>query len=1642
MVPRVVIAVGLALALLAAQAAQVTAQTFDGDLPLPAGQQGSDLVGGVSEGLVGDSLGPDTPPVSEPGEGSAAAEVAFPALGSQLSALAVAHAEGSGLAVEPGSGDAARDPALPGGANSTSGGGPLLLMIQLDSNRADVLGFLAKNGVTPSNVVGDYLEVYVPPELLGPLAQQTGVSRVREVPQSFKSQSYADGGRVFTDAARSHGALPWHFDGFTGDGVKVGVIDGSSAATTRDGFTGVRALLGTELPLTVIGRCYIDVGQPTSDLANCDSAGGNGHGTQVAESLMHVAPDADLYIANPKTWADLHSSVVWMHSQGVDVIAYAMGWGYHGAADGTSPITPSPLNTAKWAADNGILWVNSAGNEHKIAWLGAFADSDDDGYHEWAGTGAGGDEAQLFRLPARAMFYVEMRWDDAWGGSTRDLDLEVRYSSTADGTQTVVATSADLQNGGTTDYPRESIGMWSSKGGYYWVYAKKKAASTAPAWVQVQVFGGWGFSELDHYTAGGSVVSPADSSNPGVLAVGAADRGYGTALIESYSSRGPTPDGRTKPDIVAFDCEPISSGEMCGTSQSAPHVAGLAALVLERNPTFTAQQVADFLKTNAADHGAPGPDNTWGHGLAALPSDGLTTLDDHCATTALTGSGTVQGTWDKYCYSQRYLDFRTLTTARFYSFSLDKGRNVVIEMTSDLTTSRAGRVELRRGEDTRSGSRLHTKNSSGGKPARIETRLRAGDYTIEVRPYYASQVGSFTLSVKGVPTLVESGSQVSIAAGADVSEGEDAVFTVSANPVPSAPLTVWVDMAERGRFGVASGLHPVTISTSGSGVLTVPTVDDNADEADGSVIATLESSLRYTVSSDRSASITVGDDEDSLPLPVAGDPCVTMLTGSGSIEGAWTGACDSSVGPSGRYARFYAFTLDERTTVMIDLEGSLDGSGWPIDTFLYLRRGLGQKDGRALTRDDDGGKGRNAKIRRRLPPGEYTIEATTRGVTELSKFGKFGLTVSGLPTVGQTVPRISIAASGDVTEGGAAQFTVSASPAPSANLDVDVTVAAVGDFGVSVGSQTVTIPPSGSVTLSVATTGDDTDEPDGSVTVTVGSGADYTPASTSSATVTVADDDSGTQSGYSVDPGVLAKVRKLAARTVHGSAHVNRWRRVLIAFGEDAGAGVTGGPMTAAEARQMADTYKSPVWDEVVVELTALEAAAVVKPVVSVVAAGDVTEGSAAEFAVSASSAPSADLDVEVAVSLVGDFGAVTGSHKVTIASGTTSASMSVPTVGDSADEPDGSVTAMVRTGAGYTVSSTAGAATVAVADDDDPPPAVSIAAAGDVTEGTAAQFTVTATPAPAAGLDVSVTVTATGDFGAATGTRTVTIPTSGSATMTVATTDDSTDETDGSLTATVADGADYDLGTPSTAAVAVTDDDVPEITITADRTAITEGDNAGFTITASPAPHNSLAVTVAVAQSGDWGAAVGARTVTVGATGSVTLTVPTVNDAADEPDGAVTATVSTASSYTVGTPDAATVAVADDDDPPPEPDKDKEPQAELTVTVDDAAGTEGDVVTFRVVLSKALTEELEVSWYAGPAYHLRADQARAHSSDYWAMSGKMVFAPGTTEMTEQIWLKQDNHKEPDEHFSVEAYLPGSWRRPDATGTMTITDDD
>ena len=641
---------------------------------------------------------------------------------------------------------------------------------------------------------------------------------------------------------------------------------------------------------------------------------------------------------------------------------------------------------------------------------------------------------------------------------------------------------------------------------------------------------------------------------------------------------------------------------------------------------------------------------------------------------------------------------------------------------------------------------------------------------------------------------------VSIAAHSDVIiEGGLARYKVSAKPRAVSTTIMKITLAKQGDFGITTSTRHVAVPTSGSTFVYIPTKNDDTDEPDGSITATIEAGAGYKVSSSAgSATVTVLDDDGEVDL------CVSVLSDDGSFKGEWTGLCDAVSGDD-RHARYYTFSLQSQAQVKIDLESS-------ADTYLYLHGGADRKSAKELYRNDDGGDGSNSRISESLAAGVYTIEATT--FSRLKKTA-FTLTVDGLPSQMRpaALPEISIAAGGGISEGSAASFTVTATPKPAAEVDVAVAISQDGDFGVSAGSQTVTIPASGSQSFTVATTNDSADEADGSVTATVNAAAGYTVSSMSgSASVAVSDDDDAGECALQLPDDAVTVDEITAWRDALSSAAaagVKRFNRVLAALGTDTGQT----PMTAVQAAGVADWLGNSRWDRIARTLAALEQAQCdVEPQVSIAAGGAVTEGGDASFTVTATPKPSADLDVTVTVSQSGDFGVTAGSRTVTIpASG--SQSFTVATANDAVDEPDGSVTATVSSGTGYTASSSAGSTTVAVSDDDDPPPAepeISVAAGSGVTEGAAATFTVTASPAPAASLDVSVTVSQSGDF-AATGERMVTIPTTGSAEFTVATTNDSTDEADGSVTATIDTGTGYTVSSSAgSATVAVSDDDDP----------------------------------------------------------------------------------------------------------------------------------------------------------------------------------------------------------------------------------------
>lgn len=116
-----------------------------------------------------------------------------------------------------------------------------------------------------------------------------------------------------------------------------------------------------------------------------------------------------------------------------------------------------------------------------------------------------------------------------------------------------------------------------------------------------------GTSSLDSYCDGSSLTT--DLPNTGFY-------------LACFSSRGPTADGRTKPDIASPGVMIMAAQagtangyvSYNGTSMSAPFTAGVAALMLDANPSLTPTQIKSMIKSTAKDWGPVGDDVDYGAG--------------------------------------------------------------------------------------------------------------------------------------------------------------------------------------------------------------------------------------------------------------------------------------------------------------------------------------------------------------------------------------------------------------------------------------------------------------------------------------------------------------------------------------------------------------------------------------------------------------------------------------------------------------------------------------------------------------------------------------------------------------------------------------------------------------------------------------------------------------------------------------------------------------------------------------------------------------------------------------------------------------------------------------------------------------------
>ena len=653
-----------------------------------------------------------------------------------------------------------------------------------------------------------HAQLLVPPARLRALLALPGIRDV-----ALPSYAISARGAVTTegDTALRFEALRAR-TGLTGDGVRVGVI--------ADGVAGLAgAQASDDLPALAGLQDFTGEG-----------VDGGAEGTALLEIVHDIAPNAALYFAAATTDAEMIEAVDYL-AQRTDVVVDDLS--FHFPDDQRSAVS---LNTA--AALNHPAWpirayVTAAGNWALRHYEGEFRAGP--GGRTLGLTGAGpvhlfgrdGATDQLgrgeapyneIRLESGDELRAVLHWNDPWGDSTNDYDLFLLDESGA-----VVASGA-AQQGVSTRNPRERIVyQHDGESGRFRLVVQNAGGRAAPRRLEMFAFGPKALEPdgtiLNFNTTASSLLAQSDA--PGgvitIAAVGHAPADFHRA--RPYSSRGPTNNGARKPDLAAVDNVAITGGgdfasPFFGTSAAAPHVAALAALLLEARPQLLAEDggrpdrereiLRHVLTGSAIDLAPPGPDDATGAGrvdalAAATLLDATVLVVDRDAPA---GPGSLRAA----------IDAVNRPAGGPRAIFIDAGLS--IRLTATLPPITRGDVSLS-GAATLVGDRL-----PAGAPGLVlsAAAVAIDGLTISGVPGVAIRVaGAEDVAIDGV-TLTGNGAGIQIDDGsARVAIGAMQGVTITANDGPGVVVA-------------GEGTHDVTIQNSRIGVTPAGLAAGNAGD--------------------------------------------------------------------------------------------------------------------------------------------------------------------------------------------------------------------------------------------------------------------------------------------------------------------------------------------------------------------------------------------------------------------------------------------------------------------------------------------------------------------------------------------------------------------------------------------------------------------------------------------------------------------------------------------------------------------------------------------------------------------------------------------------------------------------------------------
>ena len=389
----------------------------------------------------------------------------------------------------------------------------------------------------------------------------------------------------------------------TGKGVKVGIIADSLCDPATSSTSG-------DLPATIT----IVNGQD-----GCADPDPRDEGRALAEIIHDLAPGADLLFRTGfPTSLDFIAAVRELTAAGAQVIVDDIGF-FNEPVFEEGPVAQA----VRQAIQQGVVFVSAAGNDAQRHYQGLFTEfAPNDGaprvnLHDFGG----GDTRLDLRIAANATVGIFLQWANPFDGSANTADYDLLLVDAAGNT---LAISNDNQLN-TQGPPLEDMAFTNTTGRSITVgvMVNRVAGPALPFSLNFNTFGP--VTVLKHNVASSSIFGHPCVRE--VIAVGAVDvqsTGFGT--LEDFSAQGPcelffpTHEFRTKPDVAAADGVSTSLPDFTpffGTSAAAPHVAAVAALLVEAGGpgAVSNTRIANVLRLAAADRGTPGVDNSFGYGV-------------------------------------------------------------------------------------------------------------------------------------------------------------------------------------------------------------------------------------------------------------------------------------------------------------------------------------------------------------------------------------------------------------------------------------------------------------------------------------------------------------------------------------------------------------------------------------------------------------------------------------------------------------------------------------------------------------------------------------------------------------------------------------------------------------------------------------------------------------------------------------------------------------------------------------------------------------------------------------------------------------------------------------------------------------------